>query len=75
MDTAAKNVILQLFSKYAIKCNIYFLVMEYFGHMDLQFFLSTNRAVSEKIEHTILTACYYRSRMFFKKYFTSKTYP
>jgi serine/threonine protein kinase len=38
---------------YAIKCNIYFLVMEYFGHMDLQFFLSTNGAVSEKIGHTI----------------------
>ena len=38
---------------YAIKCNIYFLVTEYFGHMDLQFFLSTNGAVSEKIGHTI----------------------
>jgi len=38
---------------YAIKCNIYFLVIEYFGHMDLQFFLSTNGAVSEKIAHTI----------------------
>jgi len=40
---------------YAIKCNIYFLVMEYFGQMDLQFFLSTNGPVSEKIAHTIFT--------------------
>lgn len=50
---------------YAIKCTTYLLVTEYFGHMNLQLFLSTNGSVSEKIAHTIfyqlfttVQACY-----------------
>jgi serine/threonine protein kinase len=38
---------------YAIKCDTHLLVMEYFGQMNLAFFLSTNGAVSETIAHLL----------------------
>lgn len=38
---------------YAIKCRTYFLVLEHFGHMNLQYFLNTNGSVSEKVAHKI----------------------
>lgn len=45
---------------YTIKCDIQFIVLEYFGQMNLQFFLSTNGNVSEKI-----------AQSFFKQLFTT----
>jgi serine/threonine protein kinase len=45
--------VIKYLDDYTIKCDIQFLVMEHFGQMNLQFFLSTNGSVSEHVAHTI----------------------
>jgi serine/threonine protein kinase len=52
---------------YAIKCDIYFLVMEYFGQMNLKFFLTTNGPVSEKMAHSIFKQLFVTIQSCFEK--------
>lgn len=52
--------VIKYYDHYAIKCNIHFIVMEYFGQMNLEFFLSVNGFVSENL-----------ARMYFKQLFTT----
>ena len=52
---------------YAIKCDIYFLVMEYFGQMNLKFFLTSNGPVSEKTAHSILKQLFVTIQSCFEK--------
>jgi serine/threonine protein kinase len=59
--------VIKYLDHYTIKCDIQFLVMEYFGHMSLQFFLSTNGAVSEKIAHVIFEQLFNTVHECFKK--------
>jgi len=45
--------IITYLDSFKIKCDIQFIVMEYFGHMSLQHFLKIEGPLSEKISHTI----------------------
>jgi serine/threonine protein kinase len=45
--------VIKYFDHYSIKSDIYFIVTENFGQMNLQHFLSTNGQVSEKVAHII----------------------
>jgi serine/threonine protein kinase len=47
------NGVIKYLDHYAINCDTHLIVTEYFGHMNLQKFLSTNGPVSETLAHTI----------------------
>jgi len=60
--------IIKYLDDYAIKSDIHFIVMEYFGQMSLQFFLTSNGPVSENVAHTIFKQLFNTTYSCFQKH-------
>jgi serine/threonine protein kinase len=60
--------IIKYLDDYAIKSDIHFIEMEYFGQMSLQFFLTSNGPVSENVAHTIFKQLFNTTYSCFQKH-------